>query len=206
MDKPKVNKRVWIWIIAAISTGFLTALGGFLFNYTQNIVGDFTDATELMETYDEADYNSQHIDNVFVHCTATYADWSKEKLLKFFKESRGWNKPGYHFYIHKDGKIDTLVQLNDDAFIDYDEIAYGAKGYNAKSIHIAYAGGVDIQGKASDTRTELQKQSINLLLHMFKYKYPWINIMGHREVTAKACPSFDVRKEFNHLHKYIPSR
>ncbi len=204
MDESRINKRIWIWVLAAVGTGFLTALGGFLFNYSQSLVGEFTDGNEIMETYEEADYVPQRISNVFVHCTATYTDWSKQKLLTFFKDSRGWNKPGYHFYIHMDGKIDTLVTLNDNPFIEYDEIVYGAKGWNAKSIHIAYAGGIDIYGNAKDTRTELQKQSIDLLVHMFKYKYPWVTIHGHREVTAKSCPSFDAKVRYAKLNKYEP--
>lgn len=204
MDRFIIDKKVLIWIIAATGAGFLGALGAFLFNYTQNLVSDFTDANEVMETYDEAEYIPQRIDKVFVHCTATYSDWSKEKLLKFFKESRGWDKPGYHYYVHMDGTIDTLVNLNNDKFIQYDEIAYGAKGHNSKSIHIAYSGGIDITGKAKDTRTEIQKQTINLLVHSLKYKYPWVTIYGHNEVTAKACPSFNSKKEFDSINKYEP--
>jgi N-acetylmuramoyl-L-alanine amidase len=204
MDKFRVTTKTWIWILAAIGTGFLTTLGAFLFTYTQNLIATHTDANDIMETYDESEYISQRIEKVFVHCTATYTDWSKEKLLNFFKNSRRWDKPGYHYYVRFDGSIDTLVHLDDDALIQYDEIAYGAKGNNSKSIHIAYAGGIDINGKAKDTRTEMQKQTINLLVQNFKYKYPWVKIYGHREVTAKSCPSFDSRKEFGTLNNYKP--
>lgn len=204
MDKPKLNKNTWIWIIAAIATGFLTTLGGFLFNYTQNLIAPHSDVNDAIEVLDEAEYIPQRIENVFVHCTATYTDWSKQKLLDFFKKSRRWDKPGYHYYIRFDGSIDTLVHLNDDALIQYDEIAYGARGNNSKSIHISYSGGIDINGKAKDTRTEMQKQTINLLVHNFKYKYPWVKIYGHRQVSAKSCPSFDSKKEFEVLNNYKP--
>ena len=50
-----------------------------------------------------------------------------------------------------------------------------------------------------DTRTEAQKKSLLQLLKMLKKKYPQAKIYGHRDFAAKACPSFDARKEYANL-------
>jgi N-acetyl-anhydromuramyl-L-alanine amidase AmpD len=48
--------------------------------------------------------------------------------------------------------------------------------------------------KAKDTRTEEQKGSLISLIADLRKKYPSVEIHGHNEYAAKACPSFDVSK------------
>lgn len=68
----------------------------------------------------------------------------------------------------------------------------GAKGYNTVSRHIVYVGGVDHRGKPKDTRTEAQKEALKKYVLDFHKRFPEVKIIGHNEVAAKACPSFDV--------------
>ncbi len=54
--------------------------------------------------------------------------------------------------------------------------------------------------KAKDTRTKQQKDSLVKLLQELIYKYNKdMTIHGHNEFANKACPSFNVRKEYANL-------
>lgn len=137
-----------------------------------------------------------NVENIFIHCTATRGNWNKEKLLNFFRNIRGWSKPGYHYFIPTDGSIDTLVKLNDDSVLSWDEVAYGARGYNSVSIHVAYDGGV-VLGIPKDTRTQAQKAAINKVIMELHCQFPDAKVRGHNEVNhGKACPSYTVGDEF----------
>ena len=131
-----------------------------------------------------------------IHCTATREgkDYSKEQILNWFR-SRGWRKPGYHEVVHLDGFLRNLVKYNDDAFVSPDEISNGARGYNSISRHISYVGGVAKDGKTpKDTRTEAQEASLRNYVQYMVQAHPNILILGHNEVSPKACPSFNVSK------------
>jgi hypothetical protein len=46
------------------------------------------------------------------------------------------------------------------------------------------------------TRTDAQKESLNKLIAELLIEYSEASVHGHNEFSAKACPSFDVQKEF----------
>lgn len=98
--------------------------------------------------------------------------------------------------IHLDGRVERLVNNNEDANVDPWEITNGAKGYNSVSRHIVYVGGVDANNvkKAKDTRTTSQKEAMKKYVLDFHKRFPDVKIIGHRDVAAKACPSFDVKQ------------
>lgn len=85
-----------------------------------------------------------------------------------------------------------------------------AKGYNERSIGIAYEGGLDEKGWPADTRTEQQKRSLRVLVRVLKEDFPTIErVVGHRDLSpdldgdgvvepdewTKACPCFEVERE-----------
>ena len=133
-----------------------------------------------------------------IHCTASTGELTKSWLLNFFYKTRKWSKPGYNYVIHMDGKIDTLVYVDNDDYITYKELSYGVVGVNAESINIAYTGGVDSKLKSKDTRTIAQKKAIAQIVSVLRKRYPNIVVLGHRDHpnVKKACPSFNVRAEF----------
>lgn len=105
---------------------------------------------------------------------------------------RGWKQVGYSVLIHLNGNAEILVNYNEDNFITPDEITNGATGFNGVSRHIVYVGGCDKAGKPKDTRTPLQTDTLrNLVITQLKI-HPNLIIIGHNQVAAKACPSFDV--------------
>jgi N-acetylmuramoyl-L-alanine amidase len=80
---------------------------------------------------------------------------------------------------------------------DESEIGAHCQGKNKNSIGICYVGGLDINGKPKDTRTKEQKEALWNLLRELLVKYPKATIHGHRDFANKACPSFDVSKEYD---------
>ena len=96
--------------------------------------------------------------------------------------------------IHLDGKIERLVDNNDDANVDSWEVTNGAIGYNSSSRHIVYVGGLSKDWiKAEDTRTAAQLLAMENYVKIFKKRFPNVKIIGHNEIANKACPSFDVQ-------------
>ncbi len=137
-----------------------------------------------------------------IHCTATpegrevtSADIRRMHLSPVSAGGRGWKQVGYTDIIHLDGTIERLVDNNEDANVDPWEITNGAKGYNAISRHVVYAGGMTSDmSKSKDTRTPAQLKALESYVRDFHNRFPDVRIIGHNEVANKACPSFDVQK------------
>ncbi len=108
---------------------------------------------------------------------------------------RGWKQVGYTDLVHLDGTVERLVDNNEDAWVDDWEITNGAAGYNSVSRHVVYSGGCAKDGKTTkDTRTNAQRTALERYVKDFHKRFPNVRIIGHNEVAAKACPSFDVQK------------
>ena len=140
------------------------------------------------------------ITHIVIHCTASPQSWGVRELMAEFK-AKGWQSPGYHYAILADGTIRQLHPLG--------LVANGVKGYNQGSIHVAWVGGIDRYGKATDNRTEAQRDSLRRIVDSLHSSYPQAVICGHRDLSpdrngdgkvtrdewVKQCPCFDV-KEF----------
>ena len=46
--------------------------------------------------------------------------------------------------------------------------------------------------KPKDTRTAAQKEALRKYVLDFHTRHPSVKIVGHNQLAAKACPSFDV--------------
>lgn len=155
----------------------------------------------------------QRIEYLVIHCTATPEgrDVSADDIHRMHTSpvsagGNGWRQVGYTDLIRLDGRIERLVANNEDGTVDSGEITNGAKGFNAISRHIVYAGGCDRSGRPRDTRTQAQKRSMAEYVRDFHRRFPWVRIVGHRDLSpdlncngiiepsewTKACPSFDV--------------
>jgi hypothetical protein len=137
-----------------------------------------------------------------LHCTATPEgrevtgdDIRRMHLSPVSKGGRGWQQVGYTDIIHLDGTVERLVNNNEDANVDPWEITNGAKGYNSVSRHVVYAGGMTKDmSQPKDTRTPAQLKAMEAYVRDFHRRFHGVRIIGHNEVAAKACPSFDVHK------------
>ncbi|MFA6923606.1 MAG: N-acetylmuramoyl-L-alanine amidase [Bacteroidales bacterium] len=135
------------------------------------------------------------IKNIVVHCTATPTDATVTAICRYWREQLGWKNPGYHYIILRDGSIDQLL--------DEELIANGVAGHNADSIHVAYIGGIDKDGKPIDNRSDMQRHTLFDILVWLCEKHQSAHIVGHRDFpgVSKACPCFDVREW---LRYYVP--
>ena len=136
-----------------------------------------------------------------IHCTATPEgrEVSAADIKRWHTsappQGRGWKQVGYTDLIHLDGRVERLVANNEDMNVDPWEVTNGAAGHNSVSRHIVYAGGVAKDGKTpKDTRTEAQSAALAAYVKDFHRRFPKVRIIGHNEIAAKACPSFDVRQ------------
>lgn len=133
------------------------------------------------------------VNEIIVHCTATAEgkDFKVEDIDRWHK-AKGWNCIGYHKVVYLDGSVH---QGRPDS-----KIGAHCFGHNNNSIGVAYVGGVALDGKTpKDTITPQQKTSLVKLLTELKHKYPEAAIRGHRDFTAKACPSFDATNEYKNI-------
>ena len=132
----------------------------------------------------------RQIKEIIIHCADTPEgrDVRADEIRRWHKNERGWSDIGYHYVIDLDGTI--------EAGRDIETAGAHCTGHNAKSIGICYVGGCDAQMQPKDTRTEQQKASLLLLLKYLRQRYPKAEIIGHRDVSAKSCPSFDAKTEY----------
>ncbi len=133
------------------------------------------------------------IDKIIIHCSATKEGQNyKARDIDFWHRQRGYAKIGYHYVIDLDGTVEIGREES--------EVGAHTKGYNSNSIGICYIGGLNIEGKAKDTRTKEQKEALWDLLRQLLNKYPDATIHGHNEFAKKDCPCFNVQKEFKNIN------
>ena len=157
---------------------------------------------ELKEFSSEEEYVPRSIQYIVVHCSATRANipFTEEQLLKCHLQ-RGFKYIGYHFYITRDGELHHCRPVS--------EPGAHVRGFNRHSIGICYEGGLDEDGKAADTRTSRQKESLHRLVRELLQRYPDAKVVGHRDLSPdtnyngivdpweriKECPCFEVKAE-----------
>ena len=137
------------------------------------------------------------INLIVLHCYGTKEgqNFTVKDVDKWHKQ-RGWKKIGYQYVIDLDGTIHKGRE-------EY-KIRAHATGYNAYSLGISYCGGCDKNGKAKDTRTKEQKESMLKLVHdlLKKYNLTLENVKCHNQLckNGKQCPSFSIdtfKKEYH---------
>lgn len=137
------------------------------------------------------------------HCTATPEgrEYTVAEIDKMHRQ-RGFNMIGYHKLIHLDGSVSE----------GRPESMVGAhvEGHNAGTLGYSYVGGVDAKGKAKDTRTPEQMQTMIRLTREAIARYGLRAVVGHRDLSpdldgdgvvephewVKVCPCFNAIAEF----------
>ena len=139
----------------------------------------------------------RNISYIIVHCSATKEgqDFGADDIRRWHLQ-RGFKDIGYHYVIRLDGTIEE----------GRPEEIVGAHcvNHNSNSIGICYIGGLDRNGKATDTRTAAQKLVMVGLLEDLMDRYPNAVIVGHRAISGvnKSCPCFNAEEEFRDLCKH----
>jgi N-acetylmuramoyl-L-alanine amidase len=133
------------------------------------------------------------IDKIIIHCSATKEGehFDANDIRRWHVEGNGWKNIGYHYVVLLDGRIELGRPL--------EEVGAHTKGHNTNSVGICYIGGLDGEGKACDTRTNEQDESLEVLMAALLRIFPGAELCGHNEFSSKACPSFDVKEQYGYL-------
>lgn len=137
--------------------------------------------------------SKRKITEIIVHCTATQEGkhFTVSDITRWHKQ-RGYSTIGYHYVIYLDG----TRHLGRDVNIS----GAHCKEHNSHSIGICYVGGLASDNKTpKDTRTQAQKTALLALLRELRRVYPMARIYGHNELSSKACPCFDCKKEYRYI-------
>lgn len=130
------------------------------------------------------------ISEIIVHCAATPEgkDYTVADIRAWHK-ARGFTDIGYHYVVYRDGRVMVGRPVG--------QVGSHVSGHNTGTIGISYIGGVTADGKtAKDTRTPAQRSSLLWLTSELIKKHRGVKkVTGHNQYAAKACPSFDVRKD-----------
>lgn len=130
------------------------------------------------------------IGEIIVHCTATPEGRDVSvATIRGWHIGQGWKDIGYHWIVLLDG---TIRPGRPEA-----QIGSHVAGHNTGTLGVVYVGGVAADGKTpKDTRTPAQRAALTAIVQALLARYPTIRkISGHNQYAAKACPSFDVRKD-----------
>lgn len=126
-----------------------------------------------------------------IHCAATPEGRDNKAVEISQWDIQRFGQVSYHYVVELDGTaVRTLADEKRGAHVG---------GNNTGNIGICYVGGMSKDMKtAKDTRTPAQKATLRRLIGEYRVKYPGIQVLGHRDWpnVKKACPSFDVKKEF----------
>ncbi len=132
----------------------------------------------------------RYISQIIIHCSATREGVAVTtgQIRRYHVADRGWLDIGYHYVIHLDGSVHTGRPI--------EQAGAHCRGHNRNSIGVCYIGGLDGNGLPKDTRTGAQRAALRALVARLRRRFPRATVHGHNEFAAKACPCFDVRKEF----------
>ena len=128
----------------------------------------------------------RQITQLIIHCSATPEgkDYTVADIDRWHRQ-RGFKMIGYHYVIYRDGSIHTGRPL--------EMVGAHCTGHNTHSVGICYIGGLAPNGRAKDTRTPEQKDSLWTLVQALLKQFPNATVHGHREFANKDCPCFDVK-------------
>lgn len=125
---------------------------------------------------------------IVVHCTETQPTETLKSLRAKWSEQNKGATPPYHFLVLADGEI---VKLNWAGFVASNDFPN-----NKESVHIAYVGGLNSNGKAADTATQRQKEALFYKLVQLSDDFKDAQIVGCNDFPEAQTenPCFNVRE------------
>ena len=124
---------------------------------------------------------------IVIHSTHTKPNANISiRTVDEWHRKRGLLKVGYHFFIKRGGIIEVGRNPND--------IGAHTKEQDSDSVSICLAGGLNTRGITAPDYTEGQLESLFVLAMTLKHMYPAAEVVGHRDLSATECPSFNVKE------------
>ena len=130
---------------------------------------------------------------IVIHYSATPIERSVTAAdIDAMHKQRGFGKIGYHYFIRRDGTVETGRDLSQPGRF---EMGAHSSGENDASIGICYEGGVTkaAPNLGFDSRTPAQTAAMIGLIHALLKRFPGALVRGHRDMphAATQCPGFD---------------
>jgi len=119
---------------------------------------------------------NRRIDRVFIHCTASDIDaHDSVEVIRKWHMDKGWSDIGYHFLIHKNGKISNGRNIENSPAAQH--------GHNRHTIAIC------LHGLRKENFSPKQYESLKQLCSKINKVYlRQVSFHGHCEVSNKSCP------------------
>ena len=116
------------------------------------------------------------VDRFFIHCSASDVPaHDSVEVVRQWHLARGFDDIGYHFFIHKDGRLSFGRDL--------EKMPASQKGHNYRTLSVC------LHGFRVDKFTQAQFNTLQrLTLYTHKIYYGRVSFHGHQEVEPKACP------------------
>ncbi|WP_056036579.1 N-acetylmuramoyl-L-alanine amidase [Loktanella sp. 3ANDIMAR09] len=130
---------------------------------------------------------------IVIHYSATpiESDFTAADIDQMHR-ARGYKEIGYHYFIRKDGTIETGRDLSQAGRFEQGAHSFGE---NDSSIGICYEGGVrrGAMNLGYDSRTDAQKDAMAGLIADLLERFPGAVVRGHRDMPGAAtqCPGFN---------------
>ncbi|MEQ8409112.1 MAG: N-acetylmuramoyl-L-alanine amidase [Gammaproteobacteria bacterium] len=131
------------------------------------------------------------ISTAIVHCADTYKhmDIGVREIRSWHVDGNGWDDIGYHYVIRRDGSLEDGRPI--------EHTGAHAAGHNHDSVGICLVGGKGDDNEPEFNYTMAQIKKLHALISILREQFPGIEVIGHRDVSSKACPCFDVKAYFN---------
>lgn len=134
------------------------------------------------------------IREIIVHTTATRANWMAgsptsakvSEIRRWHVQDNGWSDIGYHYLIDRDGAVATGRPL--------ERTGAHTMGRNTGTIGVALIGGHggSETDQFSDHYTPEQEAALVGLIDDLNKRFGKLELSGHNQWAAKACPCFNV--------------
>ena len=126
-------------------------------------------------------------DFIVIHSTGTPPKMDVNlSTVDSWHRKRGWVRIGYHYFINKNGTIETGRNPH--------EVGAHAKGYNGKSVSVCLAGGVDDNNNPDPYFSSQQWEALFCLVNTLTFMFRDAKVVGHGELVGSNCPGFSVKK------------
>lgn len=147
------------------------------------------------------------IKGIIIHATATRAEWMKgastsakiAEVKRWHVEDRKWSDIGYHFLIDRDGTVAKGRPI--------EKVGAHVAGHNTGTVGISLFGG---HGSAesdafADNFTPAQDAALRQFIADLQERFGPLEVTGHNQYAAKACPGFFVPKWLRNGAPAIPT-
>ena len=164
-------------------------------NLSENFISKPLSYTQARDTLINPQPKRSGIKAIVLHFTAgtpELTEASTEGLVRDHLRSSvrdDWSRFGYHYIVGTDGLISGLMPENIRSNgVGKPDPEWAAQGYkNNNTININFCGTI---GDLTTRNTKSQLVVFAKLLRLLMKKYPTAKVIGHNQITGKACPGF----------------